>query len=226
MFQNQWLWFVLEVFKSYRNKKELMESIINLSSGIDSLNEKKIQSLLSSIMMESSFNRIKSLVESLDKDCLKVLSENINSLNNVVSFAKDRYLNNREVTRKPHTLLVTENVIVYPIKTKLDKENMVKAYNHLISVCEGAKTGTDILRMIKKHRICETYKVSKEGLMDMWLSKTVDTEIKPQTLIVFESVDGNTFTFNTEVKPSVKLLAEHFGKGGKADDSITQNIIA
>jgi len=209
------------------NKKELIETTINTISNINSLSSKSISKLLKLSLLENSFNRIKALVKSFEKqkpEEYSKLCENTDNIINAGKFLKNRYLNNIPTNNK-NIIKVLENVIVYKSKSKLDKENLVKAYNHLISVCEGAKTGIDMLRIIKNNKLCETYKVSKNDLLDMWLSKSSDALIKPKTLIIFETSNGNKYTFDSDIAPSINLLAEHFNNNGSSDDKITQEIV-
>ena len=220
--------FYINESMSAQNKKSFMNDIITSITNIDSLNKKPITKLLSLTMMETSFKTINNIVkifETKQSKEYKALCENLENIRNIGNFVKQRYLKNIEVNRNPHTIKVYENVVVYPVKTKMDKENLIKAYNHLVSVCEGAKNGTDLLRVIRNNKLCETYKVSKNDLLDMWLSKEINEKIEPKTLLVFENVDGNKITYSIDMKTSYKQLAEQFNKNGFKEDKITSNII-
>lgn len=211
-----------------KNKKSLMESVINKINDIDILNNKAINKLLSLTMMETSYKRINKITESFfnqKPNEFNTLNENCANIQNLTKFIKQRYLENIKSEKTPHIIKVLENVIVYPIKQKLDKENLIKAYNHLLTLSEGVKTGIDMLRVIKNNKLCETYKVSKDELLDMWLSKSINEKIEPKKLIVFESVNGNKTTFDLEIVPSINLLAEHFNNSGKPNDKVSQEII-
>lgn len=220
--------FYINESMSAQNKKSFMNGIITSITNIDSLNKKPITKLLSLTMMETSFKTINNIVKTFETKQskeYKALCENLENIRNIGNFVKQRYLKNIEVNRNPHTIKVYENVVVYPVKTKMDKENLIKAYNHLVSVCEGAKNGTDLLRVIRNNKLCETYKVSKNDLLDMWLSKEINEKIEPKTLLVFENVDGNKITYSIDMKTSYKQLAEQFNKNGFKEDKITSNII-
>lgn len=211
-----------------KNKKSLMEMVINKVNDIDSLNDKSINKLLKTIVVENSFNRINKIVKIFKEKLpskFNTLCEKSEELKNLTTFIKQRYLNNIISEKTPHIIKVLENVIVYPTKQKLDKENLIKAYNHLLTVSEGAKTGIDMLRVIKNNKLCETYNVSKDELLDMWLSKSINEKIEPKKLIVFEFVNGDKATFDLEIAPSIDLLAEHFNNFGKSSDKISQEII-
>ena len=220
--------FYINESMSAQNKKSFMNDIVTSVTNIDSLNKKPITKLLSMTMMETSFKTIKNIVKAFETkqpEEYKALCENVENIESIGSFVKQRYLKNIQVNKNPHTIAVYENVMVYPVRTKMDKENLIKAYNHLVSVCEGAKTGTDLLRVIRNNKLCETYKVSKNDLLDMWLSKEVNEKIEPKTLLVFENVDGNKITYSMDMKTSYKQLAEHFNTNGLKEDEVTSNII-
>ena len=211
-----------------KNKKSFMEDVVNSILCIESLNNSKIKSLLSKTLLEYSYNNINKIVKVFERKYPTItesLFKNISNIQNVGKFIKQRYLNNFVSNNTPKTMLVLENVKVYPIKTKNDMTNITKAYNHLLSVSKDAKTGTDILLAIKRNNICETYSVSKNDLLDMWLSKAINEKVTPSTLLVFENVDGDTLTFNMDMKSSIGLLAEHFNKNGLVDDTLTKQIV-
>lgn len=220
--------FYINESMAAQNKRAFMNDVITSVTNIDVLNKKPIVKLLSMTMMESSYKTIKNITKAFETkqpEEYKLLKENVENIESIGSFVKQRYLKNIEITKTPHVIKMFENVMVYPVKTKMDKENLIKAYNHLVSVCEGAKTGTDLLRVIRNNKLCETYKVSKNDLLDMWLSKSVNEKIEPKTLLVFENVDGNRITYSIDMKTSCKQLAEQFNKNGFKEDDVTNNIV-
>lgn len=220
--------FYINESMASQNKRAFINDIITSVTNIDILNNKPIVKLLSMTMMESSYKTIKNITKAFETkqpEEYKLLKENVENIESIGSFVKQRYLKNIGISRTPHVIKMFENVMVYPVKTKMDKENLIKAYNHLVSVCEGAKTGTDLLRVIRNNKLCETYKVSKNDLLDMWLSKSVNETIEPKTLLVFENVDGNRITYSIDMKTSYKQLAEQFNKNGFKEDDVTNNII-
>lgn len=220
--------FYINESMASQNKRAFINDVITSVTNIDILNNKPIVKLLSLTMMESSYKTIKNITKAFETkqpEEYKLLKENVENIESIGSFVKQRYLKNIGISRTPHVIKMFENVMVYPVKTKMDKENLIKAYNHLVSVCEGAKTGTDLLRVIRNNKLCETYKVSKNDLLDMWLSKSVNETIEPKTLLVFENVDGNRITYSIDMKTSYKQLAEQFNKNGFKEDDVTNNIV-
>ena len=59
----------------------------------------------------------------------------------------------------------------------------------------------------------------------MWISKGVGEKIEPKTLVVFETVGGDKYIFNTDIISSINILAEHFNKNGKNNDKMTTQIV-
>lgn len=236
---------ICEISKTFRNTKKpsdfyisecmhtknissLIESFNNILSGIKSLNNKKIKKLFNIIMLETSNKKISNIVKCFENkhpNEYKVLCENISTLKNACSFVKNRFIKNIETKPLSNVHMVLENSITYSIKTKTDNDNLVKAYNHLITVSEGISKGIDLLRVIKKHKLCETYNVSKETLLDFWLSKDIVKEIPSKYLFVIENTNGEQFTVSQEMKPSLKLLTECVNRGYNSEDILFNNII-
>lgn len=210
------------------NKMNFINDVINSVICLESLNDHRIKSLLNKTLLESSYKSIEKIVrvfESKYSTLFNNITSNISNIENLGKFMKQRYLNNYDSKSTPKTLLVMENVKVYPIKTKNDMTNLTKAYNHLLSVSKDAKSGTDILLAIKRNNICETYSISKNDLLDMWLSNSTSKPIKPKTLLVFENVKGETKTFNMDILASMHAMASHFNKNNLSEDVVIKNIV-
>ena len=102
-------------------------------------------------MSLDNLDDIKQFTESLNIDS-NILLENINNIKNITSFVKKEYLNNGDfIVSKPRTLFVLENVKVYTAKEKNNRENLINAYNQLLSLTKNATKGTDIIREIKNN---------------------------------------------------------------------------
>lgn len=210
-----------------KNISSLTESYINILSGINDLNNNKIKKLFKMVSLETSNKGIKKIVECFKEKCpddYNKLCENKENIKNISKFIKSRFLNNIETKPLHNVQFVLENVVAYAIKTKMDNDNLVKAYNHLITVSEGVNRGIDLLRVIKKHKLCETYKVSKESLLDFWLSRDVK-KVEEKKLIVFETSNGDVISVSEDMRPSILLLGECINNGGRSDDVLFNNII-
>lgn len=219
--------FISEALMS-KNTHAIMENYIKLVSSVHSLNTKHLVPLFKKVFLETSLKGINNIVKSFKKQFpeeFETISNNTDTIKNGVSFVKECYINNREVKNYKNVLKLLENCIVYVSEAKNDKDNLRKAYNHLISVCEGAKTGTDILRMIKKYNLCETYNISKDDLLDMWLSKSCDETIENKKFLIFESPVNKAVALPLNMKTSLSVLAENFNSNGVELDKQTQKII-
>ena len=212
-----------------KNITTLLESYINVLNGISSLNNKRIKNLFKKIIVETSNDSIKTIIKAFKIKCpteYKSLCENVNTIKNIGTFIKQRFLNNIETKPYKNVHMVLENTIVYIAKTKSDNDNLIKAYNHLMVLSEGIKRGIDLLRVIKNNKLCETYNVSKETLLDYWLSKDISTkEITPSKLIIFENTTGDVISVSEDMKPSINLLAECINNGGNEDDLTFNSIV-
>ena len=219
--------FISEAMMS-KNTHAIMENYVKLLSSVKSLNTKHLSPLFNKVFLETSLKGIHGIVKSFQKQFpeeFETISNNTDTLRNAISFVKECYVNNREVKDYKNVVKLLENCVVYIAEPKNDKDNLRKAYNHLISVCEGAKSGIDILRMIKKHNLCETYKISKDDLLDMWLSKSCDEKIENKKFLIFESPMNNAVALPLEMKTSLSVLAENFNENGVVLTKQIQKII-
>lgn len=211
-----------------KNTKSIMENYIKLASSVKNIGTKHFPSLFKKLFLENSYSKCLGIVKSFAKQYpeeMNSISSKKEDLRNAVSFIKECYLDNRSVKDYKNTIKIMEHCVVYPMNSKNDKDNLRKAYNHLISVCEGVKSGIDILRMIKKHNLCETYKVTKDELLDMWLSKSCDTPIENKKFLMFESPSNKAVALPFEMKISLSVLAEHFNSNGVILDKAAQKLI-
>ena len=209
--------------------KTIIEHLINEFNSLDKSN-KKYSKYISSFLTEDA-SLIEEKVNKLkehNEDLYNELLETVPTLNEVFGYVKNKYLNNslREVKEQPKALLYKDNLKLYEINETTTKDNLYQAYNHLISVSKDAKTGYDILKAIKNNNLCETYRVSKNDLLDLWLSKTNDIRIEPKKVYVIESVDGNKMFFNTELKYGIKTIADYINNGGSNEDETCKYLIS
>lgn len=219
--------FISEALMS-KNTKDIMENYIKLASSVKEIGTKHFPSLMKKLFLESSYNDCLKIVKSFNKQFpseFNSINSRQSDLRNAVSFVKECYLNNRTLKDYKNVAKIMEHCVVYPMESKNDHDNMRKAYNHLISVCEGVTRGIDVLRMIKKHNICETYKVTKDDLLEMWLSKSFDKPIENKKFLMFESPLNKAVALPIEMKTSLSTLAEHFSENNVIMDKQAQKII-
>ena len=211
----------LQNVKSKSILKEMIEEILSLKS-CSSLEK----NCLNKLYTIKSLSETKEFTESLDNNTRKILSENIDNINNIVKYVKNKYTNNVEINKKkPRSLFVLENAKVYMVKENSTKDNLINAYNKLINCGDKLSSGTDILRAIKKHHLCEEYDVNKNDLVNFWLYESNGEEIPEKKIFVIEDSNGFKSFFNENLKFGIKALAEHINNGGTKNDSICENII-
>lgn len=219
--------FISEALMS-KNTKDIMENYIKLTSSVKEIGTKHFPSLMKKLFLENSYNDCLKIVKSFNKQFpseFNSINSRQSDLRNAVSFVKECYLNNRTLKDYKNVAKIMEHCVAYPMESKNDNDNMRKAYNHLISVCEGVTRGIDVLRMIKKHNICETYKVTKDDLLEMWLSKSFDKPIENKKFLMFESPLNKAVALPIEMKTSLSTLAEHFSENNVIMDKQAQKII-
>lgn len=209
--------------------RTIIENLINEFNSLDKEN-KKYSKYISSFLTEDA-SLIEEKVNSIKENNEELYNSLLNTipvLNDVFGYVKNKYLKNtlREVKEQPKALLYKNNLKLYEVNETTTKDNLYQAYNHLISVSKDAKSGYDILRAIKNNNLCETYRVSKNDLLDLWLSKTNDIKIEPKKVYVIETVDGNKMFFNTELKYGIKTIADYINNGGSNEDKGCKYLIS
>ncbi len=202
----------------------LLEMIQELNSYYN-FKDLNISSLLQDILICKNLNEVKSFVNSLENNTANRLIENVDIIENIIKFVKNEYINNISFNpNKPKSIMVLENVKVYPIKQLNKKENLINAYNELINESDNIKSDTDIIRIIRNKNICENYNVSRSDLLNMWLENNTK-KIEPKRAFVFETTSGEKIVFNDIVKNALIPLSEHINNNGDKDDSISKEII-
>ena len=201
--------------------KEMIDEICSLKS-CKSLDKKCFDKLFTI----KTLSETKDFVSSLDKKTIKTLSENIDNINNIVKYVKNRYTNNLDINqKKPTSLFVLENAKVYMVKENNTKENLINAYNKLVTCGDKLSSGTDLLRAIKKNHLCEEFNVNKNDLINFWLYESNNQKIPEKKVFVIEDCYGAKTFFNEKLAFGIKALAEHINNGGIKNDLICENII-
>jgi len=211
----------LQNVKSKSILKEMIEEILSLKS-CSSLEK----NCLNGLYTIKTLSETKDFIHKLNNNTIKILSENIDNINNIVKYVKNKYTNNVEINKKkPRSLFVLENAKVYITKENSTKENLINAYNNLINCGDKLSSGTDILRAIKKNHLCERYDVNKNDLLNFWLYESNGEIIPEKRIFVIEDSNGFKYFFNEKLNFGIKALAEHINRGGSKEDLIGQNII-
>lgn len=201
--------------------KEMVDEIFSLQS-CKSLSKNALDKLFTI----RTLSETKDFVKSLSENDKSILSENVSNINNIIKYVHNKYINNVDLNQKKHkTLYILENAKVYTVKETHNKENLINAYNKLISVTDKASTGTDLLRAIKKYNLCEEYNINRQDLINFWLYESNGNPIPEKTLFVIEDSHGNKTFFNDNLKFGIQALAKYINDGGSKYDTICENII-
>lgn len=216
--------FYISEAMQLENTRKIFSEIIKEISYLNAFKNTSISETLKPLMSLKTLDEVKEFSKSIKNS--KIIKENANNIKNIASFVKKEYLNNGDfIVSKPRTLFVLENVKVYTAKEKNNRENLINAYNQLLSFTQNATKGTDIIREIRNNKICETFNVSRKELVDLWLSRTNNLKIEPKKVFVVENYKGEKVIFNEAMKNGIKALAQYINNGGSRDDIICKNIM-
>lgn len=216
--------FYISEAMQLENTRKIFSEIIKEISYLNAFKNTSISETLKPLMSLKTLDEVKEFSKSIKNS--KIIKENANNIKNIASFVKKEYLNNGDfIVSKPRTLFVLENVKVYTAKEKNNRENLINAYNQLLSFTQNATKGTDIIREIRNNKICETFNVSRKELVDLWLSRTNNLKIEPKKVFVVENYKGEKVIFNEVMKNGIKALAQYINNGGSRDDIICKNIM-
>lgn len=200
--------------------KEMFEEIKSLKS----LNKVNLSETFNQLMVAKSKADIINILNNVKKSSLNKLYESVDSINNIPTFIRKKYLNNIPSSINKNTIMVLENIKVYNDNVISHKDNLIKAYNNLIKVSENAKSKIDLLKEIKNHNILESYNVSKDELLDFWL-KNDGNRLPIKKSFILENYLGEKFVFDSDLNFGIKALALYLNNGGSQDSKICQNII-
>lgn len=216
--------FYISEAMQLENTRKIFSEIIKEISYLNAFKNTSISETLKPLMSLKTLDEVKEFSKSIKNS--EIIKENANNIKNIASFVKKEYLNNGDfIVSKPRTLFVLENVKVYTAKEKNNRENLINAYNQLLSFTQNATKGTDIIREIRNNKICETFNVSRKELVDLWLSRTNNLKIEPKKVFVVENYKGEKVIFNEVMKNGIKALAQYINNGGSRDDIICKNIM-
>lgn len=208
-----------------KNSENIFKEIISEIKNIQNLKNLNLSESLNKLMTVSSLSDIENIIKNIPLKTLNKLSESAYDIKNISNFVKQKYLNNVPFYEDKKTnILVLENVKVYKATIKNNRENLINAYNKLVSVSENVKSGIDLLKEIKHHKILETYNVSKKDLLDLWLSKN-HTPIKTQSVYIIENYIGEKVAFSDKLSYGIRALAQYINNGGNKDTQICKNIV-
>lgn len=215
--------FLSEELKSVKTSNLLKEMYNELSSLSGT---KQLSELFNRLMTARTKTDVETILGSVPEEVKKGLIENVENINNVSTFVKQRYENNIELGKSStNNLLILENVKVYRVKVKNNHKNLSEAYNKLLEVSDGITDNLKLLQAIKANKICETYNVSRKQLLDYYICGN-NEPVQDRYAIVIEDAQGEKTAFNDKLKSGIKALANYFNNGGSKDSQICKNIVS
>lgn len=207
----------------------LLNETNNEIASLKVFENKDIKSFNSGIFLCKTLNEMINFISKYDnKEVIKSVYENINLFKNVGKFVKNRYekcILNPVVNN--NTLKFYENVKLYK-HIIVDTDNLASAYNELKPLIKEAKSSSDVIRILKQTKICETYNIKRKTLLNYWIENSSDaTPLNSHTYIkyVIENTDGKIFNLPDTSILGVRLITENLNNGGSLSDDCIEKII-
>lgn len=207
-----------------QNYEKILTEMFNEVKSLKALNKLNLSEMFNKLMIVKSKDDIINILSKENKNTLNKLYESIDNISNIPVFVRQKYLNNIPSSQTKNTLYIFENIKVYNDDVVSHKDNLINAYNALLTVSENSKSKIDLLKEIKNHKILETYNISKNELLDFWLEKD-GKYIPNKKSFIIENYLGEKFIFDADLNFGIKALALYLNNGGSKDSKICQNII-
>ena len=207
----------------------LLNETNNEISSLKVFENKDIKSFNSGIFLCKTLNEMIDYISKYsDKNIVKLIGENINLFKKVGKFVKNRY---EKCILNPiineNALKFYENIKLYK-NTITDIDNLASAYNELKPLIKEAKCSSDIIRILKQTKICETYNVKRRTLLNYWIENSSDANpVSSRTYIkyVAENIEGKMIELPNTSILGIRLITENLNNGGSITDECIIKII-
>lgn len=207
----------------------LLNETNNEISSLKVFENKDIKSFNSGIFLCKTLNEMIDYISKYsDKNIVKLIGENINLFKKVGKFIKNRY---EKCILNPiineNALKFYENIKLYK-NTITDIDNLASAYNELKPLIKEAKCSSDIIRILKQTKICETYNVKRRTLLNYWIENSSDANpVSSHTYIkyVAENIEGKMIELPNTSILGIRLITENLNNGGSITDECITKII-
>lgn len=207
----------------------LLNETNNEISSLKVFENKDIKSFNSGIFLCKTLNEMMEYISKYsDKNIVKLINENINLFKKVGKFVKNRY---EKCVLNPiineNALKFYENIKLYK-NTITDIDNLASAYNELKPLIKEAKCSSDIIRILKQTKICETYNVKRKTLLNYWIENSSDANpVNSHTYIkyVAENIEGKMIELPNTSILGIRLITENLNNGGSITDECITKII-
>lgn len=207
----------------------LLNETNNEISSLKVFENKDIKSFNSGIFLCKTLNEMIDYISKYsDKNIVKLIGENINLFKKVGKFVKNRY---EKCILNPiineNALKFYENIKLYK-NTITDIDNLASAYNELKPLIKEAKCSSDIIRILKQTKICETYNVKRKTLLNYWIENSSDANpVSSRTYIKYiaENIEGKMIELPNTSILGIRLITENLNNGGSITDECITKII-
>lgn len=164
-------------------------------------------------LFESANKNYAEQIKALPNPNKKLMSENLNNIKNVFAYVKNQNSLYAVKETKYPIRAINEWAKIMEIDSLPMMSNLEAAVQKLFLVSEGCKDRVDLLRIIRDNKICEDYLVSKDALLEAWLTKT---PVKAEKSYLIETTDGTEIMiparYSMALNKIVKMVSESKGK--------------
>ena len=201
----------------------LCENALSLIKSLPIKESEKIMEAIK-IMMNPEIKNVVDRFNKFPSETRQALKENIDMIRCAFDFTKNQYNIYGRKTNNYPIVKLNEWVKVMKIDEAPMLSNMQKATECLMHLAEGAKTRYDLLRIIRDNHLCENYFVSKEALLESWISGKV---VKTSWSYLIETAKGEERIIDKENKLAVDKIARVIKENkGEYDSSLMDTFIA
>lgn len=130
-----------------------------------------------------------------------------NELEIISKYVKNCF-SNSFIPEYKETYKVLPNMRIYKEISTKNINNLTEAYNQLLKITNGVENANQIYFALRKHKICETYNVSRSELLNLWLSRDEQNPIKPVEMVVVEHSNGTKDIFTDSISSVLEKIVQ------------------
>lgn len=204
-------------------EKALIENTIGIIKSLPFGKDKNVVSCFESLCNPSTKNVVDSF-NKLSNNVKEVLHNNISLIREAFQYSKNQYKIYGVVENKYPIVSINSWVKVMKVDESYMVSNLQKATDKLKLLAENAKTRKDILKIIRDNKLCEDYMVSKESLLDSWIS---GKSVKPSWSYLIETTKGDERVVDKDNSLAISKFSRIvYENNGEYDNSLMDLYIA
>lgn len=204
----------------------LCENVLNIIKKMPfGKNQRVVESI--QVLLNPEMKNIVERYNKFPEEIRKELTENLSDINSAFEFSKNQYNIYGKKTESYPIVKLNEYVKVMKVDEAPMLSNMQKATEYLMRLSEGVKTRYDLLRIIRDNHICEDYLVSKEALLESWISGKV---VKTSWSYLIETANGEERivdnSYSLAIDKLMRVIKENKGQYDSVimDTFISENV--